>query len=111
MALLLISADLEELIGLSDTLHVIYSGRLVAKLDPNHVTPEELGSYMTGARRAGGGEAAGDDAGTGVVTPPTGDEGDQADTPGSDASLASKERPADVPPPLEGPPETREAGP
>jgi ABC-type uncharacterized transport system ATPase subunit len=50
MALLLISADLEELIGLSDTLLVIYSGRLVARLDPNEVTPEELGSYMTGAR-------------------------------------------------------------
>ena len=55
MALLLISADLEELIGLSDTLYVIYSGRLVAKLDPNAVTPEELGSYMTGARTAEGG--------------------------------------------------------
>ena len=52
LALLLISADLEELIGLSDTLHVIYGGRLVAKLDPAKVTPEELGSYMTGARQA-----------------------------------------------------------
>jgi ABC-type uncharacterized transport system ATPase subunit len=50
LALLLISADLEELIGLSDTLHVIYGGRLVAKLDPKTVTPQELGSYMTGAR-------------------------------------------------------------
>lgn len=50
MAVLLISADLEELIGLSDTLQVIYRGRLVAKLDPAQVTPEELGSYMTGVR-------------------------------------------------------------
>jgi simple sugar transport system ATP-binding protein len=50
LALLLVSADLEEVIGLSDTLWVIYGGRLVARLDPNHVTPEELGSYMTGAR-------------------------------------------------------------
>lgn len=49
MAILLISADLEELIGLSDTLHVILRGRLVAQLDPALVTPEELGSYMTGA--------------------------------------------------------------
>jgi simple sugar transport system ATP-binding protein len=66
MALLLISADLEELIGLSDTLYVIYSGRLVAKLDPNAVSPEELGSYMTGARIAEGGTeeaAAGEQAG------------------------------------------------
>jgi ABC-type uncharacterized transport system ATPase subunit len=50
LALLLLSADLEELIGLSDALHVIFEGRLVAKLDPNQVTPEDLGSYMTGAR-------------------------------------------------------------
>ena len=52
LALLLISADLEELIGLSDTLYVILRGSLVAKLDPATVTPEELGSYMTGAREA-----------------------------------------------------------
>jgi general nucleoside transport system ATP-binding protein len=50
LALLLVSADLEELIGLSDTLYVIFEGRLVAKLDPNRITPEELGVYMTGAR-------------------------------------------------------------
>jgi len=48
LAVLLISADLEELIGLSDRLLVIYSGRMVAELDPKTVTPEELGSYMTG---------------------------------------------------------------
>jgi general nucleoside transport system ATP-binding protein len=52
LALLLVSADLEELIGLSDTVYVILRGRLVAKLDPATVTPEELGSYMTGAREA-----------------------------------------------------------
>jgi general nucleoside transport system ATP-binding protein len=50
MGILLISADLEELIGLADTLHVIYGGRLVAKLDPAQVTPEVLGGYMTGAK-------------------------------------------------------------
>jgi ABC-type uncharacterized transport system ATPase subunit len=52
LGLLLISADLEELIGLSDTLYVILRGTLVAKLDPATVTPEELGSYMTGAKEA-----------------------------------------------------------
>jgi ABC-type uncharacterized transport system ATPase subunit len=51
LGLLLLSADLEELIGLSDTLYVIFRGRLVARLDPNSVTPPELGSYMTGARQ------------------------------------------------------------
>jgi ABC-type uncharacterized transport system ATPase subunit len=50
LAVLLLSADLEELIGLSDTLWVIFRGRLVAKLDPATLTPEDLGSYMTGAR-------------------------------------------------------------
>ncbi|MEA2025005.1 MAG: ABC transporter ATP-binding protein [Actinomycetota bacterium] len=48
LAVLLISADLEELIGLSDRLLVIFSGRIVAELDPQTVTPDELGSYMTG---------------------------------------------------------------
>jgi simple sugar transport system ATP-binding protein len=55
LAVLLLSADLEELIGMSDTLHVIYRGRLVASVDPMTVTPEELGTHMTGA---GGGERA-----------------------------------------------------
>ncbi|MFJ2739196.1 ABC transporter ATP-binding protein [Streptomyces sp. NPDC087440] len=49
LAVLLISADLDELIGLSDTLRVMYRGRLVADADPATVTPEELGSAMTGA--------------------------------------------------------------
>ena len=49
LATLLISADLEELIGLSDLLLVIYKGRIVAELDPAAATPEELGSHMTGA--------------------------------------------------------------
>jgi simple sugar transport system ATP-binding protein len=51
LALLLVSADLEELIGLSDTLWVIFGGRMVAKVDASAVTPEELGLYMTGAKQ------------------------------------------------------------
>ncbi|MGY1805548.1 ABC transporter ATP-binding protein [Blastococcus sp. SYSU D00922] len=54
MGILLISADLDELIGLSDTLQVMLRGRLVATVDPAQVTPEELGGYMTGARTAAG---------------------------------------------------------
>jgi simple sugar transport system ATP-binding protein len=54
MGILLISADLDELIGLSDTLHVMLRGRLVATLDPATITPEELGGHMTGARGAEG---------------------------------------------------------
>ncbi|MCP2165519.1 ABC transporter ATP-binding protein [Goodfellowiella coeruleoviolacea] len=49
LAVLLISADLDELIGLSDTIKVMFRGRLVADADPASVTPEELGSAMTGA--------------------------------------------------------------
>lgn len=49
LATLLISADLDELIGLSDTIVVMFHGKLVAKLDPADITPRLLGSYMTGA--------------------------------------------------------------
>ena len=49
LATLLISADLDELIGLSDTIVVMFHGRLVATLDPAEITPRTLGSYMTGA--------------------------------------------------------------
>jgi simple sugar transport system ATP-binding protein len=49
LATLLISADLDELIGLSDTILVMFHGRIVARLDPAEVTPRDLGSYMTGA--------------------------------------------------------------
>jgi general nucleoside transport system ATP-binding protein len=52
LGILLVSADLEELIGLSDTLHVMLRGQLVATVDPRQVTPEELGGYMTGGHDA-----------------------------------------------------------
>lgn len=52
LAVLLISADLDELIGLSDTIQVILRGRLVGQFDPQTVTPQELGSAMTGATGA-----------------------------------------------------------
>jgi general nucleoside transport system ATP-binding protein len=52
LGILLVSADLEELIGLSDTLHVMLRGSLVATVDPRQVTPEELGGYMTGGHEA-----------------------------------------------------------
>lgn len=54
LGVLLVSADLEELIGLSDTLLVMLRGRIVAQLDPMDVTPADLGAYMTGARVAEG---------------------------------------------------------
>ena len=51
LATLLVSADLEELIGLSDRLLVIFEGRIVAELDPATATPTDLGQHMTGATR------------------------------------------------------------
>jgi general nucleoside transport system ATP-binding protein len=53
LAVLLISADLDELIGLSDRIEVILRGRLVGEFDPQTVTPQDLGAAMTG-----GGETA-----------------------------------------------------
>jgi simple sugar transport system ATP-binding protein len=49
MAVVLISADLEELIGMSDRLLVMLRGTITAELDPAKTTPEQLGSAMTGA--------------------------------------------------------------
>jgi len=48
LAVLLVSADLDELIGLSDRIEVILRGRLVAGFDPSAVTLQELGTAMTG---------------------------------------------------------------
>jgi simple sugar transport system ATP-binding protein len=64
LGVLLVSADLEELIGLSDTLLVLLRGRLVAELDPATVVPAELGAYMTGV--ALGGDAPSDAAPAGA---------------------------------------------
>lgn len=50
LATLLISADLDELIGLSDRIVVMFRGELVATLDPATLTPRVLGEYMTGGR-------------------------------------------------------------
>src|SRR5210317_20655 len=50
LGVLLISADLDELIGLSDRIFVIYEGIFVKELDPEDATPEILGSYMTGLK-------------------------------------------------------------
>ena len=49
LAVLLISADLDELIGLSDTIQVILRGKMVGTFEPSAVTPQQLGAAMTGA--------------------------------------------------------------
>jgi len=52
VAVLLVSADLNEVMGLSDRLAVMYSGEIVALFpDSRNVTEEELGLYMLGVKR------------------------------------------------------------
>ena len=52
LGVLLVSADLDELIGLSDRIAVILRGELVGEFDPQHVTPQQLGTAMTGGRES-----------------------------------------------------------
>ena len=68
LATLLISADLDELIGLSDTIVVMLRGKLVARLSPDEVTPRDLGAYMTGAAVQSEPHAADDRAGEKTVS-------------------------------------------
>jgi len=49
-AILLVSADLEEILSLSDRIAVIYEGKIVDILDPKQTNEKELGLLMTGSR-------------------------------------------------------------
>ena len=52
IGILLVSADLNELLELSDRLLVLREGQIVAAFDKaNRVTEEELGEYMLGLKR------------------------------------------------------------
>jgi len=51
-AVLLVSADLAEVLALSDRVAVMYGGRIVAVLPRHQATPDVLGPYMTGAAPA-----------------------------------------------------------
>ncbi|HYO89601.1 MAG TPA: ATP-binding cassette domain-containing protein, partial [Candidatus Limnocylindrales bacterium] len=48
IAVLLISADLDELLALSDRIAVLYAGRIVAQMAANDAQREQLGLYMAG---------------------------------------------------------------
>jgi ABC-type uncharacterized transport system ATPase subunit len=47
-AILLVSAELEEVTSLADRLLVIYHGRIVGEVDPRTTSHEEIGLMMTG---------------------------------------------------------------
>lgn len=50
-AILLVSLELDEVMNLSDRILVMYEGEIVGELDPKKTTVEELGLYMSGAKR------------------------------------------------------------
>ena len=50
-AVLLVSLELDEVMNLSDRIIVMYEGELVGELDPKETTLQELGLYMSGAKR------------------------------------------------------------
>jgi general nucleoside transport system ATP-binding protein len=49
-AVLLVSAELEEVTALSDRLLVVHDGEIVGEVDPRVATTEEIGLMMTGGR-------------------------------------------------------------
>ena len=49
--ILLVSLELDEVMSVSDRILVMYEGEIVAELDPKTTTVEELGLYMSGAKR------------------------------------------------------------
>ena len=48
---LLVSLELEEVMNVSDRILVMYEGEIVADVNPKDVTFQELGLYMSGAKR------------------------------------------------------------
>jgi len=50
--ILLVSLELEEVLSVSDRVLVIFEGELVADLAPKAVTFQEIGLYMSGAKRS-----------------------------------------------------------
>ncbi len=52
-AILLVSAELNEVMALSDRIAVMYRGRFAAVVDAASATTEQLGEYMIGAKKAG----------------------------------------------------------
>ena len=50
-AILLVSLELEEVLSVSDRILVMYEGEIVGELDPRTTTREEIGMYMSGAKR------------------------------------------------------------
>ncbi|MFP4177180.1 MAG: ABC transporter ATP-binding protein [Acholeplasmataceae bacterium] len=50
-AILMVSLEIDEIMALSDRILVMYEGEIVGELDPEKTTANELGLYMSGAKR------------------------------------------------------------
>ena len=50
-AILLVSADLDEVLSLSDRMAIMYDGRFLDIVNPNEITEERLGLLMGGIKR------------------------------------------------------------
>lgn len=50
-AVFLVSLELDEVMNVSDRILVMYEGEIVGELDPKKTTVQELGLYMSGAKR------------------------------------------------------------
>lgn len=50
-AVLLVSLELDEVMDVSDRILVMYEGEIVGELDPKTATVQELGLFMSGAKR------------------------------------------------------------
>lgn len=57
-AVLLVSAELSEILNLAGRVLVMFEGKVVAELDPAAATEAELGLLMAGARRAAAGNGS-----------------------------------------------------
>ncbi|HKG20616.1 MAG TPA: heme ABC transporter ATP-binding protein, partial [Blastocatellia bacterium] len=48
---LLVSAELDEVLSLSDRVMVIYEGRIVGEVDPKSASVEQIGLMMAGGKQ------------------------------------------------------------
>jgi simple sugar transport system ATP-binding protein len=53
-AVLLVSAELEEIVALSDRVIVLHSGRIAGEVDPSQVSTGDIGLLMTGGHASNG---------------------------------------------------------
>ncbi|MFI0349459.1 multiple monosaccharide ABC transporter ATP-binding protein [Actinomadura sp. 9N407] len=87
-AILLISSELPELLGMCDRIYTMAAGRITGEVPRAEATQEGLMTYMTRGRTNGDAEPAGD-------TGPTGDTGPAGDTgPTGDTGPAGATEPA-----------------